>query len=82
MQPPSVTPTGVYVHALAKEFGVVYQRTPTDELADVITRLSGDTVDIDATENLIVALRRAGIIDGPTMVSLLGKHLDERFGSS
>lgn len=46
-------------------------------LAEVITSLSGDEVKPDEIENLVVALRRANVIDGPTMVTLLGRYFDE-----
>ena len=45
--------------------------------ASAITRLADDHVETDETEDLLVALRRAHVIDGPTMVDLLGRHLDE-----
>jgi hypothetical protein len=66
-----------YIADIAKRYGVSYVRTSSDELAEVITRLSGDDVPSDETKDLIVALRRANVIDGPTMVSLLGNYLDE-----
>lgn len=66
-----------YVAALARRHGVVYSKTGNDALADVITRLADDDVRTDETEDLLVALNRARVIDGPTMVSLLGRHLDE-----
>jgi hypothetical protein len=65
------------VQQLAKENGVVYKRTANDALAEVITRLSDDNVVTDATEDLIVALKRANVISGEVMVSLLGQHLRE-----
>ena len=75
---PSVSDVSSYVRNIAKQHGVSYLRTPSDELADVVTRLSGDEITTDATEDLIVALKRVNVIDGSTMVSLLGRHLDER----
>jgi hypothetical protein len=65
------------VQQLAKENGVVYKKTANDALAEVITRLSDDNVVTDATEDLIVALKRANVISGEVMVSLLGQHLRE-----
>lgn len=67
-----------YIVDIARRYGVSYVRTPSDDLAEVITGLSGDEVESDETKDLIVALRRANVIDGPTMVSLLGNYLDER----
>ena len=66
-----------FIADLARKHGVRYVRTGVDDLADVITRLSDDVVVPDDTENLIVALRRAHVIDSSTMVSLLGNYLDE-----
>jgi hypothetical protein len=71
--------TKAYVLALAKQVGVRYERTPEDELADVITRLSDDDVVTDEIEELIVALKRAGVINGSEMVALLSQYLDEKF---
>jgi hypothetical protein len=72
------TPTGIYVAELARRHGVVPVRTSHDALAEVIARLSDDDIATDETEDLIVMLKRAGVIDGATLVDLLGRHLDER----
>ena len=67
-----------FVVGLARKNGIQYVRSGTDELADVITRLSDDDVFTDKTEDLIVELRRAKVIDASTMVSLLGNYLVEK----
>lgn len=67
-----------YIADLARQHGISGKRTPDDALAEVITRLADDEVVNDATEDILVALKRAGVIDGSTMVSLLGKYLDEK----
>ena len=66
-----------YVAALARRHGVVYAKTSNDALAEVITLLADDGVRTDETEDLLVALKRANVIDGTTMVDLLGRHLDQ-----
>lgn len=66
-----------FVAELACKYGVRYVRTGADTLADVITRLADDVVVPDDTEDLIVALKRAQVIDGPTMIVMLGNYLDE-----
>ncbi len=63
-----------YVFDLAKKSGVVFSRTSNDALAEVITKLAGDEVVCDDVEDLIVALRRAKVINGAEMVSLLREH--------
>ena len=68
--------------ALADRHGVRYQRTPDDELAEVITRLSDDEVVTDDIENLVVALKRAGAISGAEMVDLLSRYLMEKYPSN
>jgi hypothetical protein len=66
-----------FIAALANRHGVVYERTGSSSLAHVITRLAGDEAKPDATEQLVIALRKAGVIDGPTMLTLLGRYFDE-----
>ena len=68
-----------YITALADQLGIRYQATPEDALAVIAARLAGDGVVTDETEDLIVALKRAGAINGREMVALLGRHLDEKF---
>lgn len=55
----------------------MYIKTGSSALAEVITRLTGDDVKPDETELLVIALRRANVIDGRTMVTLLGRYFDE-----
>lgn len=52
-----------YIERLAANHGVVYQRTGIDDLAETITRLSGDEVTLDRTEKLLVALKKSGVIN-------------------
>jgi hypothetical protein len=73
-----VSGVAAYVADLAKSCGVFYSRTPDDALAEVVTHLSDDDVVTDDTEDLIVALKRAHVIDSNIMVSLLGNYLDEK----
>ncbi|RBP30722.1 hypothetical protein DET50_107137 [Marinobacter pelagius] len=68
-----------YITDLADQLGIRYQATPEDALAVIAARLAGDGVVTDETEDLIVALKRAGAINGREMVALLGRHLDEKF---
>ena len=66
-----------YIADLAKRHDVVYIKTASSALAQVITRLAGDDGDPDETEKLVIALRRANVIDGKTMVTLLGRYFGE-----
>jgi hypothetical protein len=67
-----------FIVGLARQHGIPCARTGSDALADVITRLADDEIVTDETEDLLVALRRANVIDGPMMVLLLGRYLDEQ----
>jgi hypothetical protein len=51
-----------HILALAQSHGVVYRPDPLDDLADAFTRLSGDDVELDDTELLLLALARAGCV--------------------
>jgi hypothetical protein len=68
-----------FIADLATQHGVVYESTSSSALAQAITRLSGDDGAPDPTERLIIALRRAELIDGKTMLRLQGRYLDEKF---
>lgn len=66
-----------FIVNLAKRHEVVYVKNGTSALAEVITHLSDDEVKQDEIEKLVIALRQAKVIDGPTMVTLLGRYFDE-----
>ena len=67
-----------YIKYLAKKHNVVYERTYADAFADKATELAGDEVITDEIDDLLVALKRAGIIDGKELVDLLGGYLYEK----
>lgn len=60
---------------IAKKHGVLYERTYADVWAESVTRLAGDKIVRDDTNDLLVALKRAGAITGSQMVALLSRHL-------
>lgn len=72
------TPTARYVQEMADAHGIAYQPTSGDELAHHITRLAGDEIDTDETEDLLLTLSRAGKITGKEMVRLVVQHLREK----
>lgn len=73
--------TKAYVLARAQRLGVRYERTPDDELAEVITRLSDDEVVTDEIQNLIWALYRAGALNKKEMLDLLHRYLVEKYST-
>ncbi|RQT28542.1 hypothetical protein BCO18175_01093 [Burkholderia contaminans] len=68
------TPTARHVKALAREAGVQYVPTFGDHWAAAVTRLAGDEVNSDATDDLLVALTRAGKLSPSDLVRLVMAH--------
>ena len=66
------------VRDLATENGVRYRRSGLDDWAEGVSRLAGDDVSLDRTEELIVALRQAGVITGAERTALHAQYLLER----
>lgn len=64
-----------YIQNLANTHNVTYVSAPVDALADHITALADDVVQNDDTRNLLVALKRAQVISGPQMNTLLVRYL-------
>ena len=69
-----LTPTARYVIALAKRLGISYTPTYSDQWASAITRLAGDEVSTDSTDDLLVALTRAGKLTPHEMTKLVIEH--------
>ena len=72
-----MTGLSAYIADLAERHGVAYGKTGSSALVQVITRLAGEDGNPDETEKLVIALRRANVINGPTAVTLLGRYFDE-----
>jgi hypothetical protein len=71
------TATAKVIRNLAMRNHVTYEPTETDRLAGHITRLAGDEVDLDAIENMLIGLVRAGTINRVQMVRLQARYLRE-----
>jgi hypothetical protein len=67
-----------YILGLASTHGVAYVETPTDILADAITRLADDDVHLDEIECLLIALERAGVVASDSVVPLHINYLREK----
>ncbi|WP_315922143.1 hypothetical protein [Mesorhizobium sp. SP-1A] len=63
------------IRDLARKHDIVATRTETDELADAITALAGDTVVRDEIEDLVVTMRRQGVISSEQATALYGDYL-------
>lgn len=67
-----------FIKSLAKTHGVAYVQTPHDAMADVITRLADDDVQLDEIELLVIALVRAGVVSSEHVVPLQVNYLREK----
>lgn len=63
------------IRALAREHGITATRKPIDDWADDVSRLSDAEVESGEVEDLLVNLRRAGVVDGATSRKLLVDYL-------
>ena len=63
-----------YVRALARRHHVFYKPTFADRWANSVTQLADDDVNSDATDDLLVALRRAGKLSPKDMTKLVISH--------
>lgn len=81
-QRPSAAPASpsikTQIHELARQHGIRYERSGLDDWAEAVTRLAGDDVRLDETEQLLVALRQAGILSGGERTRLHARYLNER----
>jgi len=69
-----MTETARFVAELARREGIEYLQTFADEWAKAVTGLMGDDVTPDRTDNLLVALTRAGKLSPRDMVALAIEH--------
>lgn len=70
----ALTPTARHVDALAKRLGIFYKPTFCDRWAFAVTRLAGDDVSSDRTDDLLVALTRAGKLSPTDMAKMAIEH--------
>jgi hypothetical protein len=67
-------PAAIYVRQLAKREGIVFVPTYADIWASAVTKLAGDDVTSDPTDDLLVALTRAGKLTPRDMTKLVIAH--------
>jgi hypothetical protein len=67
------------IQQLAQQHGiVVHQHSQLDELGNMFTNLSGDGIELDETQWLLVEIGRAGILKGSENVLLHAQYLSEK----
>lgn len=65
------------IERFIRQKSFVLQTTYGDVFAAKLTELSGDVVELDLTERVLVSLKRRKLITGRRMVALLGQHQRE-----
>jgi hypothetical protein len=70
----TLTPMARHVAALAKRLGISYTPTYSDRWAFAVTRPAGDEVSSDSTDDLLVALTRAGKLSPIDMTRMAMEH--------
>ena len=66
------------VRKLAKENKVTAGRDGMSRMAVSITRLAGDIVELDNIEQLLVNLKKKGVLSKSEILALQGRYLQER----
>lgn len=69
--------TATRIRNSARKHQGAYVRTPSDALANRITKLAGDNVELDEVERLVIALLRAGHLSRAEVVRLQASYLRE-----
>jgi hypothetical protein len=71
------TTTAERTHVLARRHHVVYSESSNDRLAHHMSRLAGDTIELDEIERLLIGLQRAGHLSRKEVIRLLAQYLRE-----
>ena len=66
------------VRKLARDHKVTAKRDGMSRMAVSITRLAGDVVELDASEQLLVNLKKKGVLSKSEILALQGRYLQER----
>jgi hypothetical protein len=66
-----------HIYRIAAEHGLAYQNDGIAHLARHIEHVFGNDVEPDETEQLVIAIGRAGVMDGKDLTRLHGRYLRE-----
>lgn len=69
------TNVAAWIRITAQQAGVTAEPQPIDTFANAVSRLSDAGVQLDNTEQLLLALDRAGIVTGTNAVRLHAAYL-------
>jgi len=71
-----------HIHDLARQHGVVYVSNSLDKFSEAISRVSGDDVEMDETQYILIALVRAGIVPRKNLALIHSGYLKEKYGDN
>jgi hypothetical protein len=66
------------VRKLAKDHKITAEADGMSRMAVNITRLAGDVVELDAVEQLLVNLKKKGVLSKSEILTLQGRYLQEK----
>lgn len=66
------------VRKLAKKHNVTAERDGVSGMAVTISRLAGDIINLDVVEQLLVNLKRKGVLSKVEIMALQGRYLAEK----
>jgi hypothetical protein len=66
------------VRRLAKDHQVSAEPDGMSRMAVTITRMAGDSVELDGIEQLLVNLKKKGVLSKTETLALQGRYLQER----
>jgi len=69
------TVAATWIHDAARRYGVTFAEAPVDTFANAVSRLSDADVQLDETEQLLLALARAGVVSGTQSFALHAAYL-------
>ncbi|CAI1753506.1 Uncharacterised protein [Serratia proteamaculans] len=67
-----------YVHKLAEDHNITAYRDGMSRMAVAITGLADDAVELDDVEQLMVNLRRKGVLTKSEILELQGRYFREK----
>jgi hypothetical protein len=74
----SDTSVATEVRNLAKKHHVTAERDGVSGMAVTISRLAGDIISLDVVEQLLVNLKRKGVLSKVEIMALQGRYLAEK----
>jgi hypothetical protein len=66
------------IRKLAQDHEVTADLDGTSRMAVIITRMTGDVVELDGIEQLLVNLKRKGVLSKSEILALQGRYLQEK----